>query len=362
MKKTLALVMVVKNEEKGLEKAILSCRDFVDKIYISVDSASTDKTLDIACKYTSHVKKFNWCDDFAKARNEAHAEVKEDWILFLDGHEFVEKCERLDEFLNLPADGLLTVIKMENGAEFENPRIYKNGVQFEGAVHEKQNCKAVARYPFFVVKHNRIEGQAVEAIEARDKQRDDQLPRIMGAQVKKDKRNTRALFHLALYYASKKDYKKVIKYSRLYLKYSKLTEERWYVAFNRSLAFLGLKQYFRAFWAINKAEHELPERWENEKLKGLIFFEKGQYEKALDCFVSSFNKNPKNHSYKPWSRDDAGTWNIIGECFFRRGVYDKASIAFDRASELAEKEIQKEFFKKRAILMAEMNKGRTEKD
>jgi glycosyltransferase involved in cell wall biosynthesis len=360
MKKTLALVMVVKNEEKGLEKAILSCRDFIDEIHIAVDSASTDRTLDIACKYTPNVIRFDWCDDFAWARNLAHAKVKTDWILFLDGHEYVKKCEKLEEYLNLTVDGLLTTIEMESGSQFLNPRIYKNGVQFVGAVHEKSLCKDVARYPEFVVKHNRFEGQNMESIKQRDVQRDDQLPRIMGARVKKDKCDVSALFHLTLFYLSKNDYKKGLYYSKMYLKCSNLPDERWYVLFSRSLAFLAQKRYFRAFWTISRAELENSQRWETEKMKGMILFERKKYEKALEHLVNSFNANKENYAYKPIPRDDAGTWNLIGECFFYRAVYSKASLAFQQASERCNNETEKKFFKERAILMKEMSKGRSD--
>jgi GT2 family glycosyltransferase len=52
---SLALVMIVKNEEVGLERAIQSCRDFASEIVIAIDNSTTDKTEEIAKKYTSNI-------------------------------------------------------------------------------------------------------------------------------------------------------------------------------------------------------------------------------------------------------------------------------------------------------------------
>jgi glycosyltransferase involved in cell wall biosynthesis len=358
MQKTLALVMVVKNEEKGLEKAILSAKPFVNEIVIAVDRASNDSTAVIAKKYATELKFFTWCDDFSWARNFAHEGVKSDYILFLDGHEFVLKCEKLEEALNLGVEGLLTIIKMENGAEFRNPRIYKNGVQFEFKYHERQNCKTVAFYPQFIIQHDREGGQDIKAQMERKQQTAEIVPRVMLERLKADPSDTNASFHLGMHYLADFQYKKALKYQKLYLKYSKLKSERWQVCFSRALTFSALHRPFWAFWAISMAEYEQPGRWETQKLKGIIYFDKRKYEKALECFVKSFDANKIDCPYKPWPRDDAGTWNLIGECFFRRGAFDKASTAFFRANEIAEEGPKKELFLKRAKLMEQMAVGR----
>jgi len=90
-------------------------------------------------------------------------------------------------------------VELENGFVFPNPRIYKNGVHFEGKIHEKQMCNKTEVYPGFRVIHNRVGFQSSEAIEFRNKQRDDMVPRLMGEELKKNPKNARALFHLGCY-------------------------------------------------------------------------------------------------------------------------------------------------------------------
>ena len=357
-KKTIALVMCVKNEEVGLEKAILSCKDFVNEIVICVDNSSQDKTLEIAKKYATTLKMYDWKDDFSDMRNFAHADVKSDWILFIDGHEYVDRHDRLTEFLNLDNDGLLVTVRMENCLEFRYPRIYKNGLKFSGQVHEKLNCINTTLYPRFVIQHNRIEGQSASASKIREMQRDDQIPRIMGENLKKDPTDIRSSFHLALWLGTKKRHKEALKYSKLYLKYSKLPHERWFVLFNGSLSHLALGNRFRAWWWANRASLAEPDRWENDKLKGLVMFDSGKYDKALPFLVKSFDQNSKSYAYAPMPRDDAGTWNLIGECFARCNVYDKAYVAFSEAVAQTDRADLKPFFQARADLMQAVMKGR----
>jgi len=353
-KSSLALVMIVKNEEKGLERAILSCRDFVDEIVIAVDNSSTDKTEEIAKKYATTLKHFDWQDDFSKARNFAHEGVKSDWILFLDGHEYVKAGPKLAEHLALNCDGLLCTVEMENGTQFRSPRIYRNGVQFEGQVHELPKVQNVQPYIEFLIKHDRISGQSVAAVAERSDQRDDQVPRIMGRRLHLNKADTQASFHLGLYYYGRQQYKKAIKYFNLYLRYSKNKPHRWFVFFNIALCYLALNRPFRAFCAACRADDETPGRWEISKLKGMIFFQDKQYFKAIESLVNSFKANTGDQTYKPWPRDDAGTWNLIGECFFHLNQFDKAYLAFIRAAELCEDKALKSFLEKRAKLMAQI--------
>jgi GT2 family glycosyltransferase len=353
---SLALVMVVKNEAVGLERAILSCRDFVDEIVISIDRASTDKTEEIAKKYATTLKYFDWEDDFSKARNFAHEGVKSDWILFLDGHEYVAAAPDIEKHLLSKADGLMCTIEMETGFIFGNPRIYRNGLQFEGKVHERQNCKETEVYPDFIVKHDRPGGQSPEAAAEREKQRADQIPRIMGGQYKKDKKNVRASYHLAVYAQSQKRYKDAICWWKRYLKYAKGPGERWFAFYNVSTCHFALGHLFRAFWYISKADDETPGRWESLRLKGLICFQKKKFSQAVEFFVYSFKENTGIVSYKPWVDDIAGTWNLIGECFFNLGFLDKACMAFDRSVKLEKDKTKKKFIGKRAALMRDILK------
>lgn len=70
----LSLCLIVKNEEKYLERCLKSLRNYVDEIIIT-DTGSADTTVEIAKKYTDKVYHFEWIDDFSAARNfcQSHA-------------------------------------------------------------------------------------------------------------------------------------------------------------------------------------------------------------------------------------------------------------------------------------------------
>src|SRR3989344_295540 len=87
---TLSLCMITKNEEQFLEQCLNSVKELVDEIII-VDTGSTDKTKEIASKFTDKIYDFQWCDDFSAARNESLKYATQDWILVLDADEVISK-------------------------------------------------------------------------------------------------------------------------------------------------------------------------------------------------------------------------------------------------------------------------------
>ena len=85
---TLSLCMIVKNEEQFIEQCLQSVKGLVDEIVI-VDTGSTDKTKEIASRFTRRIYDFVWCDDFSAARNVSLNHATGDWILVLDADERV---------------------------------------------------------------------------------------------------------------------------------------------------------------------------------------------------------------------------------------------------------------------------------
>ncbi len=81
--KTLSLAMIVKNEEKVLDRCLDSCKGVFDEIII-VDTGSTDSTKQIAKNYTNKVFDFEWKNDFSLARNFAFSKASTDYVMWLD--------------------------------------------------------------------------------------------------------------------------------------------------------------------------------------------------------------------------------------------------------------------------------------
>lgn len=85
-------LIITYNEEKNIRE-VLECFDFCDEIII-VDSYSTDKTVEIARKFSKVKVIQNAFEDFTKQRNIALDAAKNDWVLFLDGDERITQALR----------------------------------------------------------------------------------------------------------------------------------------------------------------------------------------------------------------------------------------------------------------------------
>lgn len=96
--RTIALCLIIKNEKENLERLVMSTKDHVNKVYLT-DTGSTDgsiREMERLCKLHSlplEVSHFEWVDNFSKARNFNFRDVKEDWILWLDGDDELEILE-----------------------------------------------------------------------------------------------------------------------------------------------------------------------------------------------------------------------------------------------------------------------------
>lgn len=91
---SISLCMIVKDEEETLGRCLDSIKDIVDEIII-VDTGSTDKTKEIALKYTKKLYEFKWCDDFSKARNYSFSKATKDYILWLDADDVILEKDRI---------------------------------------------------------------------------------------------------------------------------------------------------------------------------------------------------------------------------------------------------------------------------
>lgn len=96
---TISVCMIVKNEEAVLESCLKSLESIADE-FIVVDTGSTDRTKEIALKYTDKVYDYEWIDDFAHARNFANSKAVMDYIYTADADEIIDKLN-IERFIKL---------------------------------------------------------------------------------------------------------------------------------------------------------------------------------------------------------------------------------------------------------------------
>jgi glycosyltransferase involved in cell wall biosynthesis/predicted SAM-dependent methyltransferase len=80
---SISLALIAKNEEASIEACLKSFQPAVDEIIV-VDTGSTDRTKEIARKYTDKIYDFEWIDDFAAARNFSFSKCTKTHILWCD--------------------------------------------------------------------------------------------------------------------------------------------------------------------------------------------------------------------------------------------------------------------------------------
>lgn len=347
----LTLAMIVWNEVKGLEKAILSCINFVDKIVISVDNKSDDGTIKIAQRYADIVKRHEWENDFAKARNFANEGIDSKWIFYLDGHEFVKQAPNLEEKLKSNTDGLLIKIEMESGDTFVNPRIYRSGSMFEHAIHNSLKLEKTEKYTEFIITHDRLGGQSKESTRKRIEQVRATMEKELKKELKSKKSGVRALFYLARYYRQFLQWKKALKYYKKYLRKSPHKAEKWLCAYEAGIIANVMNKPLKALNFFNEANSNIPNRWEIKKQIGLTYLSFEQYEKASIYLIESFEQNTGEFTFNPEKRNDGDTWDKIGFCFFQLGKPFEAKEAWEQAIKAGTNKIQIEMNKKRIEML-----------
>ena len=88
----LTVVILTKNEEKNIERCLQSFQKY-DFELVVVDTGSTDQTKNIAGRYTSHIYDFEWCDDFAAAKNYAVSKASEEYVMVIDSDEYLNDID-----------------------------------------------------------------------------------------------------------------------------------------------------------------------------------------------------------------------------------------------------------------------------
>src|SRR5919202_1924833 len=143
-KPMLSLCMIVKNERHNLSRCLTSAQPYVNEIIV-VDTGSEDGSPEIALQYGAKVSYFEWCDDFAAARNYAISQASGDWILMPDAdEEIIVDSENFLEQLTLQPDVLAYSIALtEANDQSLTPayliRLLRNvpDIQYIGCFHEQ---------------------------------------------------------------------------------------------------------------------------------------------------------------------------------------------------------------------------------
>ena len=175
----IALVMIVRDEARCIERCLSSARASVDETIV-LDTGSVDNTAAIARSCGARVAHFDWVDHFAAARNAALALTDADWCLVLDADEWV--VGGLESLLALRTQAANFIGQVNVASSFDAtdggvgeapswlPRVLPRGVRYAGRVHEQPVSALPRQRLALTIAHDGYRGAQMEAKRGRNEQ------------------------------------------------------------------------------------------------------------------------------------------------------------------------------------------------
>ena len=313
--------MIVKNEEKNIERALSWGKGVVSE-QIVVDTGSTDRTVELAKSMGAKVFSFPWRDDFSLARNFAIEKCKYPWIVMLDADEYFSKEDagKLKNAIALvePSNhihGISTLCANLNkdgeiGSLGSLVRIFRNrkDIRYKGAIHEHL---ALLDGKDFVVKDF---GNALSVLhtgyidlENSEKLKTNRNLKIILKELEKNPDDIAMRIYLGKEYFLQKKWKESVEQYRLF---TRLIPERYETL--KPFITYGLTDYLRALEALGLEEEKAGRETESIALEerkvvelgrklipeggdylfsyGKILYQKEKYEEAIPYLLEALNK------------------------------------------------------------------------
>jgi tetratricopeptide (TPR) repeat protein len=377
---TLALCMIVKDEQNNLPNTLESVKALVDEIVI-LDTGSTDSTVQIAKSYGAKVREgFSWSDDFALARNEALEMVQSDWVLVLDADEILkqEAISKIKKVIEKPNTLVVNLLRQEIGAS-QSPyslvsRLFlkHESIKFTRPYHAivddsvsdllikephwqilELDEVSILHYGYssdVIAKQNKFE-RAQKAMEAylSNEGADPYLCSKLGALyleqgkykegmklLKRGLKSNKASipvfyelqYHLANAYLQHNKIDSAIKHYHRAIELP-LQESLKLGAYNNlAAAFLSLEKWNVAkeiYKIVLKIDPDFGTAYYN---LGIIYTHTEKFKKAIQCYQQAINLSP----------DDAKSYQNMAVAWLKYGNYQESFVAFKKAIEIYQKQ------------------------
>ncbi len=145
---SLSVCLIVRDAESTLGRCLQSVAAVADEIVV-VDTGSVDSTVEVAESYGARMGYFEWCDDFAAARNEALRLATSKYILSVDADEWLSPesaphIEDLKYAMGGRQEWTMHTVAVENAVNdedpcvtFTGPRLFpRAGTSWRRRIHE----------------------------------------------------------------------------------------------------------------------------------------------------------------------------------------------------------------------------------
>lgn len=293
MKKTISLCMIVKNEEKYLEKCLSSVKDVVDEIII-VDTGSTDRTKEIAKKYESQIYDLEWKNDFSFARNFSLEKATSEYILVLDADEYLDESSNLQKVLESERDHYTIRIKnlLTSGGSIYHPavRLFKNirGLFYFGSIHEHLNVEDKSlnlthEFGDLIINHVGYKEEIVQ-----EKNKHERNLKLLLEEVKM-KPNGYNYYNLGNQYKSNHEYENALNAYQIAFPLSKDRLYIQYLLYNMIDCLRQLERYEEALNVCDASIESFPNHTDFHFMRGRLFEEINYYRDAEIAYKECLN-------------------------------------------------------------------------
>ena len=97
----LTISILISNRPDTVEKCLKSLNSLRKKVpseLILVDTGCGEQVREMIEPYADEIIDFEWCNDFAKARNAGLKRAKGEWFMYLDDDEWFENTDEIEDF------------------------------------------------------------------------------------------------------------------------------------------------------------------------------------------------------------------------------------------------------------------------
>ncbi|HOO13104.1 MAG TPA: glycosyltransferase, partial [Bacillota bacterium] len=304
----LSIGMMVKDEEKYLEECLQGLRpilDAVDSELIIVDTGSTDRTVEIAKKYTDRVYHHKWTGHFGEMRNTVLKYAKGQWFFFIDADEIIDDYADIVDFFtskrhkkaNAAFFLLKNVLSKEDNDSYGYAHMLRffrkdKEFHFRGAVHEQPVYKPPVAYIKASAVHYGYLNDDAGLMEYKYKRNVE----ILEKELEKDPENVYYWFQLAQSYGMYGDKDKgldaILKAYSL-MKADKKPKYRMSVYIHLAMSYFNHGMYKKVIEVCNEGCRLREGYFDLYYFRAMSQFELGDFEDALKSFEQYFEEVEK---------------------------------------------------------------------
>lgn len=307
----ISVCIIAKNEEKNIDRCLSSLAPYGFEIVL-VDTGSTDRTKELASKYTDKIFDFVWVDDFSAARNFSLDKATNNWIFMIDCDEWIETIdiEELEYFRKNLSHAVGSVDRHNITGTPDAPgktidrteRFFsKKLFHYTGTIHEQLTPKYEKTFETYLLKTSIGHDGYCMTEEAR-LAKSHRNVKLLLKQLEKEPDNPYVYYQLGKGYQIIDDSEKACAYFSKGLEFELEPElayvQAMVVEYGFELLKLGRKEEALLFENIYD---EFAISADFVYLMGMIYLENKMYNQALDCFT-------KATDFEFANRDGANTY------------------------------------------------------